>query len=169
MGSSRRDMRLAIAILGLAGSLSAQIVCRSVDAKDRPDLSFDASRIRSMSLNFASADFSNVLASQDFSPPYFSKALSLKVRCWEHISGTLSMNGKIVHDLYREMSRDESWLTDGILCRPRNGEYRRTIAAFQLETVRQDTTVAAGAKLPDFCRKLTTAWGQATGPNAQTH
>jgi hypothetical protein len=93
-------MRLVIAIFGLLGTLSAQDICRPVDAKGGLDYLFETK-------TNATADLSQ----------RFTEYVSHPVRCFEQLHGTFGLgNGKIVHSLYLEIKPVKPFTPMSLLC-----------------------------------------------------
>jgi hypothetical protein len=105
-------MRFVIAIFGLLGTLSAQIVCRPVGSKGDVDPSFNSRQIRGID-----SDLSSRIQ-------LFANYHSHPVRCFEHLHGTFGLgDGKVVHSLWVEVRPYEQWMSDSSFCSPsRTGE-----------------------------------------------
>jgi hypothetical protein len=95
------NMKLVIAIFGLLGTLSAQVICRPAEAKSSvyPSL-FDAKKIASIANDSPLKTY------------LFTEYPSRPVRCFEHMGGTLALsNGKIVHDFWVEVTPFDRWIS----------------------------------------------------------
>jgi hypothetical protein len=95
-----------MAIFGLLSTLSAQVICRPVDAKD----AFEWSSLDSKKVAFTDNDppSRNYLVTDYSSQP---------VRCFEHVGGTIALNnGKVVHSAWVEVKPLERWMSDASSC-----------------------------------------------------
>ncbi len=135
-------MRFVIAIFGLLGALSAQVICRPVDSKGNVDLSFFDTTKR--------AGIDNDLSSRI---QLFTNYPSHPVRCFEHLQGTFGLgNGKIVHDLYVDVKPYEQWMSDSDSCSPTRT--REPLFRFGKEVLEQRTQESRTKVTipPEFCR-----------------
>jgi hypothetical protein len=99
-------MKLVIAIFGLLSTLSAQIICRPVDAKGN----VEAASFNSWKIASTKSDLSS-------NTHFFADYSSRPVRCFELLHGTLSVNSvEIVHDFWVEIKPFERWMSDSAFC-----------------------------------------------------
>jgi len=100
-------MKLVIAILGLLGSLSAQVFCYPVDAKGNVDLTLETKKTISLVRDVTSSSH------------LFADYVPTRERCYEHIVGTIALNdGKVVHSIWVEVKLYEKWMSDSNSCSP---------------------------------------------------
>jgi hypothetical protein len=94
-------MKLVITLLGLLGTLTAQVVCYPVDS--------------SGSLDFSSPHTEKIFSIE--SGRYLKSYLvtdhpTRPVRCFEHFGGTIGLNnGQIVHSFWVELKPREQWVS----------------------------------------------------------
>ena len=99
-------MRLVIAIFGLLGALSAQVICRPLDSMGNFDWS--TPDIQKMTQADNNPPVKNYLVTELHSRP---------VRCFEYVGGTIALyNGKIVHSAWLESTPLEQWPADVSSC-----------------------------------------------------
>ena len=138
-------MKLVIAILGLLGTLAAQVICYPVGSKGNLDLSLESKRI-------ARTDYDQVSDSH-----LFTDYSSRRVRCFEHVGGTLALgNGKIVHSFYVEIAalelRPEFRWSGSLFCpTSRSREWLAEFSTGHLEWPRTGTDVKRGISVANSC------------------
>jgi hypothetical protein len=135
-------MKFVIAILGLLGSLSAQIICRSVDSKGIFDLFL-----------FGSKEIAGTVNDLPTGIYLFTHYDPHSVRCLEHVQGTFGLNnGKIVHGHYVEGKPFEEWMSDADFCSPsRTRGLRFRFSEEVLQRQRPEARIKSMTIPAEFC------------------
>jgi hypothetical protein len=129
-------MKFVIAILGLLGTLSAQVVCRPVNSKGSLDSLFETKTIAATDLSQRFTDY-----------------LLHPVRCFEHASGTLALDGKIIHDWWFEIEPVEPFRPDVLFCPTLQSKVHLLEPRTRhLEWPRRDSEVRPRIHSSDYCK-----------------